>query len=64
MAHPRRLITFLALLALTLSGLAGARLAVADVGTLANVGHLDFLLDRLEPAPVAGHDTYRLGSEP
>ncbi len=64
MTHPRRLITFLVLLALTLSGLAGARPAVADVGTLANMGHLDFLLDRLEPAPAAGHDTYRLDSEP
>lgn len=64
MTHPRRLITLLMLLALTLTGLVTTRPAVAQTSRLTNLSHLDFLLDRVEPETAAGHDTYRLEAEP
>jgi len=64
MIHPRRLITLLALLALTFSGLVATTPAVAQTARLANLSHLDFLLDEVTPEIVAGHDTYRLDTEP
>ncbi len=63
MTHPRRIITLLMLLALTLAGLVTTRPAVADT-RLTNLSHLDFLLDRVDPEGAPGHDTYRLGAEP
>ena len=33
-------------------------------GVLTNTAHLDFLLDRVSPAAVPGHTTYRLAAEP
>ncbi|MGY4541127.1 hypothetical protein ACVWY0_001035 [Arthrobacter sp. UYNi723] len=37
---------------------------LADGGSLTNLDHLDFLLDTVPLAPVAGHTTYRLEQDP
>ncbi len=42
MTHPRRIITLLMLLALTLAGLVTTRPAVAETTRLTNLSHLDF----------------------
>jgi hypothetical protein len=38
--------------------------AGAPRGSLVNLGHLDFLGDRVDPPEQAGHTTWRLGQEP
>ncbi|MCO4236879.1 hypothetical protein [Pseudarthrobacter raffinosi] len=38
--------------------------ALADGGSLTNLDHLDFLLDTVPLAPVAGHTTYQLEQDP
>lgn len=64
MTLSRRLAALLVMLALTVTGVAVPQTAIAAPATLTNLSHLDFLLDRVQPAPVYGHDTYRLDSEP
>jgi hypothetical protein len=38
--------------------------AEASIATVANLAHLDFLLDEVQLKPVPGHTTYRLGTQP
>lgn len=63
MRSPRPALTVLLLLCLTFAGLV-ATPAHARVGTVTNLAHLDFLLDKVSPEAVAGHTTYRLSQEP
>jgi hypothetical protein len=63
MPTPRTAVLLAVVLALT-APVAFATPASARTGTLTNLGHLDFLLDRVQPAAASGHDTYRLDSEP
>jgi hypothetical protein len=66
---PRRWSVVLAAATLTVAGLVTAGPAASTDLTssdqpLANLAHLDFLLDQAAPADVAGHTTYRLAEEP
>ena len=64
MTLPRRLAGLLLMLALTVTGFIAPQTATAAPTTLTNLSHLDFLLDEVRPVAVAGHDTFRLGSQP
>jgi hypothetical protein len=70
MTH-RRTISVLATLAAACAALStavstpsAAAAARAPQSTLTNLAHLDFLTTSVAPPVQAGHDTYRLGSEP
>ena len=60
----RRLAVLVMMLALTVTGFAVPQVATAASTRVTNLSHLDFLLDEVHPVAVAGHDTYRLGSQP
>ena len=64
----RRWVAALAVAALSIGGAISVAPATAvpaaPSATLANLAHLDFLLDTATPAPVEGHTTYNLGTEP
>ncbi|MFB2555779.1 hypothetical protein [Herbiconiux liangxiaofengii] len=67
----RRTVALLAALALVSGGAGVAAPAFAapapqqpDGEALTNLAHLDFLLDEVTPAAVAGHTSYRLDTEP
>ncbi len=64
MHRSRILLALLTAGSLALAGVTVAPTAEARPATLTNLGHLDFLLDDVRPAPVRGHDTYRLHEEP
>jgi hypothetical protein len=64
MTLPRRLAALLMMLALSVTGFAAPQAVAATPTTVTNLAHLDFLLDQVRPAAVAGHDTYRLDSQP
>jgi len=60
----RRLAALLMMLALAVTGFAAPQAVAATSTTVTNLAHLDFLLDKVQPAAVTGHDTYRLDSQP
>lgn len=60
----RRLAALFMMLALAVTGFAAPQAVAAMPTTVTNLAHLDFLLDKVKPAAVAGHDTYRLDSQP
>jgi len=67
MTLSRRLAALVTMLALTVTGFAVPQTATAaptSSTTLTNLEHLDFLLDQVRPEATAGHDTYRLDSQP
>ncbi|MCS5717276.1 hypothetical protein N1027_03905 [Herbiconiux sp. CPCC 205763] len=51
-------------LAVASSPAAASPAPAASPGSLTNTAHLDFLLDEVSPAAVAGHSSYRLDTEP
>jgi hypothetical protein len=58
----RALLPLLALLVAV--GVMAPPAGAANPAPLANLGHLDFLGDRVDPPEQAGHTTWRLGQEP
>ncbi|MGD8168867.1 hypothetical protein ACEXOS_016750 [Herbiconiux sp. P16] len=65
----RRMTAGAASVTLLIGGLALASSPAASAspsggGALTNTAHLDFLLDEVSPAAVAGHSSYRLDTEP